>query len=704
MSIIIVPLFREQGRIIANFDSNSSFVSNPNNGFPNLANFTSNSNFVASLQGVNPNRIVSSFNFTSNLNAIINNLSGIYRFRSQSHLTVILNSRLTYGEVLNFLVDIIPSPSANTYQEYKCRFLFNGIEYPVRRFVVTYPRDSIGMNLEITLARISDYPDFIYQYGDQYSFDIGIVSGGTTTWHSILSSGSLGTKSLSIGWSQNSPTDTLNISTISAIDEKMSFSPEKWLIIYDVNRTEIDDSELRPIPSTDPIINYSPELIPFSNLTLYDIFKTITQRAGFATYKTNIPNFLVKRLDVRITDSYYSALRSLIAPFRPLIVLINDILWILDTTTIFPTGFPSPGQIILDNVRDVQRSSNHIPIDGYEVTYIENENDGLAYTEEIETTNTESGSFGSPGYQNTEIETTVRKYYRPEEPTVYVQEVIRVQETSVYTGAASLRSRNTEQFFYDSYGRLSSSEKTYEAAIPDLSSPGTETLTTVRTETESITYGPHPFEPNRQIQLKRIVRASGLIAVDSNNQYLGQDFEQDFMRAHEAGVLNEDMTSYFAPIWTVTETTKPTSNGQVKVYVQKIDHVRDIVSNTISASRTGDISLSGRASSSRTIVVLPKSGVSGKRIRIEPFNLGEIPTPIGIPLVRRIIEKNNTRNSQIDFNWIGFNPYIKRGMIQEVIGRSSSLGYYIIDEIIIVGENLGSSEQTVITTFSGEEA
>jgi hypothetical protein len=706
-SSVIISLFSSSSPSVeANFASTSNLTCLIKGKRFVSADFTSTSSLDIFLDAINHNAIEVDFSSSSHLHCVVNHQKGIYRFNSRSNLTTNLKKRLPYGNTLKFVVDVVPPISSNTYQQYTCRFKFSGVEYPIKRFVAKYPKDTIGMSLELQLARISDYSTFNYSLGGGCTFEIGVKSGGSTEWHMILDSGTLESKNFSVGWASNSPTDTLVISFIDEIQEKMSYSPEEIIVMYDVNRVEINDGEIKAIPGTGGKPGIGVSLNPFNPLTLYDIFNLIVQQSAIGTYKTNIPNFQVKRFDISPTVSYTQALNSLVAPFRPIITLIHGIVWILDSTVTFPAGFPSPGKVKPDNYTQISRSSNYIPVSAFIVDYIENELEGEAYLEELEQTSETSGDFGSEGYSKVETDTTIRRYYRIAEPDVITKEVIKESVTRVYAGgAATLVSRNTESFEYDSYGRLQSSLKTYEAELPDVMDDGNSAFITAREETEEITYGAHPFFPSKQIQLRRNVQASGVVAVDSDNTYLDEPFKQDYLRAHEAGNLNVGMERLFAPLWTVTEETKPVNNGQVKVYIQKIDHIRNIVSNTISAERSGDISLSGVRSTSKQMLVYPTVPLDVKRKRFESFNIAEIPTAIGIPLVRRILAKRNSKNSRMSFDWIGYNPNLERGIIQEMIGRNDmSLGNYFIEDMTITGDNMGNfDKQTVRMDFNGEE-
>src|SRR6201990_1259793 len=105
---------------------------------------------------------------------------------------------------------------------------------------------------------------------------------------------------------------------------------------------------------------------------------------------------------------------------------------------------------------------------------------------------------------------------------------------------------------FDGLGREIRATRWIRNRAPDLFFGGVS-LQLVKTKETKLQYLPHPFEPRREYLGKTARSESGLIAIDSENKYFDEDFEQDFTEAHKAGNLTEEMTTRQGAIKTVTE-------------------------------------------------------------------------------------------------------------------------------------------------------
>lgn len=668
--------------------------------------FGNTSSLITDLKGSSFGRILANFSSSSSFTTNVKRGVGLYRFHSKSKMVVTVNSKVSVGDSLQFLVDKIPEAvNTGSYQKYVCRFKRNGVEYPVTKFSAKYPSGTIGNRVEIHLARPTDFPLFDYVNGVTYKFELGVVKNGVTKWDTIVDTQKLENKSYSIAWDRG-PKDTLIINSISSIDEKFQRTPINPIIMYDPRKVTIDTADLRPIWATNGE-RYTTVRVKMKPLTFYSVMSYICNACGFPQWKTNIPNFTVPgRVDISLTTTYLEAFSGILGTFKPLMTIIDGVLWILDTTISHPAGFPSPSLINAHQYVTANKTSVYSKVDAYVTTYQENDSENELWFEESNQTTSETGKYGSEGWTRTSTQMIYRKYYRRGAPNVITKELLRKSVTKTYQeSVAHLINENTEDFTYDFAGRLTGSNKVYRAEIPDVENDGEPTMTIIRRETEKVTYGPHPTDRNRQIQLKRTVEASGLRSVDPENQMFDEDFEQDFMKAFEGGNLHSGMTTTSGPLWTITESTRPSGQGQVKVYVQKIDHVRGMITNTISAARTGEISTSSLKTVPREMVVWPKVPAAVKYNFKKSFNIGPLPTGIGVPLVQRLLDRENNKNSKINMQYIGYDPYIKIGTVQRVEDRYQNiLGNYIVEDLTIDGNDMGNPNlQKVMTSISGDE-
>lgn len=690
---MIVNFFEESGSLSASFSSQSSFTATIRARARVAANFAAQSGFSASVSSIDHNNIVANFAASSRFRAQIKSASGIARFRSRSRLTAVLRSRVGLDHSLNLIVDILPAISGN-YQNYTPRFSVDGVSIPIKSFNLNFPKNQIGSELSVQLARISDKS--LMTGAASYKFEIG-VSGIFTT---LFDTATLSGRAHSVGWSNNAPTDTFTVSCLSSLDDKLNKSPLEPVVAYDADRASVSQDEFETLYDTTGAA-YPTELIAFRPLTLYALLNLIAQRCGFAGYQTNIPNFQVRRVDFPIEQPLVQSIAGILGAFEPLFFELDDELWIVDASCVLPFGFPSARQVQTSVYRSASKQNNSLPVDAYLVNYTENETEGTAYNTRLEQETIETGDFGSAGFTSTVTERTVRDYYNSNQPNVITKSVVVSETVETTDDNSVLVHRVTDNFTYDSFGRQTASSRSVSSRVPDLSNSGNLNLITVREETISIEYGAHPFEPSRQIQKKATTVIRGLVAVDADNQYFDEDFKQDFLDAHRAGNLSETMTSEFGPLKTITETLKPLSNGQVKTLVRTIDHVRNVISSEIGEVKAGDASLSASASRQRKILVFPLDYSSTKDRRIEPFYIGELPLTLGIPLARRrLARRDGGRDGTITCEIIGIDLGIRRGASVEVTEREdASLGNYLVEGLSLSGGH----RQEYLTQVQGVE-
>ncbi|MGB4823335.1 MAG: hypothetical protein WBP82_00330, partial [Leuconostoc mesenteroides] len=219
----------------------------------------------------------------------------------------------------------------------------------------------------------------------------------------------------------------------------------------------------------------------------------------------------------------------------------------------------------------------------------------------------------------------------------------------------------------------------------------------------NIFYGAHPFKPNEQIQKRLLKRVSGLIAVDSQNQYFGEDFQQDYLNAHRAGNLADGMTTITGAILTVDEQIIPQSNGQLRLSIRTTDHVRNIVTEDISEPRPGD-GIVGSGGSSKPMLIFLNDTDILQGNRVENTSIGELPLEYGVPLVKRILKKRKDKPYRFNVDLSGFVPGIRRGLTSSVFHREDGLvGVMIIESYNLSGNTESNGATNVDSNIRGQQ-
>lgn len=595
---------------------------------------------------------------------------------------------------LQLVVDIRPAAPASKYIEQKARLTVDGSPIPIKSFQYQEPRRAVGANLSVRLARLSDKNSIARN--SVIKFEIGTKRAGVWQWVTKFDSGELTGKDYSIGWATNQPTDTLSIRAAGDLNKRLSRTPATDLIFYNPAKTTLSQTDFEPIYDTSGRA-FSTQLAA-ANLSLHYLFDQIfVTRCGFDSVETNIPNYQISRADFGFGSGYLSGIAPLVGMFEPVFFVRGNVLWILDTTAILPAGFPAPRTITPTAYRGLNLSESHQKIDALLLSFSETDSAFDYFTTRLEQKTEESGTYGTLDFTRLETSRTIREYRKSSAPALVVKTDVRDETKSTYDYQLNLIGRETNQFFFDAFGRQTRVQKRIEGRVPNFALPNNPVqLLTVREETALTVYAAHPFEPRRQFQKSFIRQIRGLIAVDAENEYLDAPFKQDFTDAHRAGNLADGITTEFGPLKTVTETQKPQRDGTVKIETQTVDHVRGIVINPASETRAGDVSLNGSASKQSRVLVFAEDNAVRSTERVEPFAVGQLPLVFAAPLARRRLKKRQSKTGDVSFDLIGFDETIERGTILTAVGRSAeNLGAFLIEGLTVTGDERGIISETI---------
>lgn len=598
---------------------------------------------------------------------------------------------------LRLNVSLLPSEPAANFQEVKARLLCDGEEIPIKRAALDAPPDQIGYRLDVTLARVSDRETVLSS--ENLEFQTGFVSGGETSWHTRLSGGKLMNSSFQISWTGDAPGDELTLSALSNLSDKLQYSPEKNLTMYDPSRID-------QVPENSEILEdtagnqFPEELVPIMEMRLYDLFEEIlVERCGFQSFRSNLPNYRIRIANFDITAGYFSGIAPHIGQFEPLIFEVDDVIWIVDASISLPAGFPAPETLSISRYTNLSLSQEFQNLDGFIVIYSEND-DGDFYVQRIEQTTESSGEFGDPNFTETEITRTFRDYRNFSNPQTTIRSELTGETRETYRNS-ELIGRETLTRQFDGLGRENGSRLTSEALVPNLNENGTLLMQTVRIDDYSVFYAAHPFERGKQIQTRSIRQISGLIAVDEENTYFDQNFEQPFLEAHQAGNLASGMSTRFGGIKNISESIKVLSSGQVKLETRIEDLVRNVITSSSSEVKTGDVALNAQTTRQRRVMVLETDQSTRTGKPLQNFAVGELPLQFAVPLARRKIKRAKSSPGNIAAELPGVDLSIKRGSIKLLEQRAGNLGSVLIEGFRETYDDLGTNRQKITTTLQG---
>lgn len=394
---------------------------------------------------------------------------------------------------------------------------------------------------------------------------------GTPVWKTVLTGGRLEGRTYSMSVNRS----VLSFST-SAGTEKLNRSPKNNLIVYDPLKTEVSTDEIEAIyTNTGEYIGANKSAI--NVLSLYKLLNiAFVTGCGFASVKTDIPNYEIARCDFTVTNTYAAAIKQFIGVFEPVFSIdADDKLIIQKTVNPLPEDY-EPNEISIDYSPQFTETAEYpsSAIDGYILQYTARV--GTTFVDRTEPSIVEpvgDAVFGDPDFVE---QTTIRKYrdwYESGNPVAVRSEL--KQETIETRRAGETVGVETKINLFDALGRSKGYTNTLEARLPDVAADGVPAVLKTKEESQKITLGVNPYAPRQTIIKKIETTKKSLLAIDAENTALdknGEDspYVQDYEKVFDAGNLKTEMTSAFKTLETVTERFRPLPNGQVEVRAGKI--------------------------------------------------------------------------------------------------------------------------------------
>lgn len=589
---------------------------------------------------------------------------------------------------LSILLTIAAGDVVDHGRTYSARIFADGTAYPIKSFGFNESRSDAGASLDVTLQRNSDRAAIMA--ADAFTFDV--YDNGA--WVTIFEGGKRAAGGFSFNFSDGRSSDNLSVSAAAPIAERLEASPERNLTIFDPDRLRLSVSDFPTAYDTDGNA-YTQQLRPVSGLTLHGLFQIVfVELCGFGGFQTTIDDFPIRRADFSITGSYLEGLGGHTGIFNPLLFVIGDVVWFLDSSAGFPEGFGSPVAITADNYEGAQFTLTELNADGYIVTYSENEAD-YDYTQtRVETDDPETtGHFGDPDFTERNRSTTWRDFYKSASPLIPIrsEKLSQVTETrATHEGALSTINRDNELYYYDTLSRIVRIEKRTDGLIPNLADPDfATTFDRTTEETTTFVYKGDRFDNRRQILGSQVKETRGLISKDESNPALNQPFKQRFTDAFQAGNLAAGVATEFVPIETVVETHTQTSKSQVEIKTQTTNFltVPVHVSGSTADVRIGDVTQNAQTSGTGERYVF-RPGAIRTNARMQTLSVGEMPVALAVALARRRLSKRRTLRGSVTLK--GINLSIKRGSMFELFDRAGvSVGVFVCEGRSISGQNVG---------------
>lgn len=595
-------------------------------------------------------------------------------------------------------VRIVPKTRVRRHKDLH-RFSVNGAEVPISDYSADFPDGAAGCVVSVTLAKFADRR--LVVPGASYKFELAKRIGGAWQWRTLIDSGVIEGSTLTIGFGDRKRADVFTLSTYEPLANRLGRSPLRDLTVYDPLRVAADELNTEIVYDTEGTA-YVEELKAIPNLTVYKLLEEIFKvRCGFPAIKMNFLDSPLKEARFTTGETFMDGVAPAIGNYEPDFTDVNGVLWIRDTTNVLPDGFPLPTDLTLDDYNSVALSASPKPIDCFEVVFYEDKDDWDYFEPHVETLPVEkSGTNGREDYSATRITRTERRYFKNSQPDVPVK-IDLYEEERETRDSRQVTGRVTETFFYDAQGRVYRSTKVFKSLVPafDDGDSFTKILATVREEKTTILYGRHPFEPSKQVQLRKQTITYGQIAVDAENPYEGEDFRQPMIVANRSGNISESSTAEYGPIEKLTETVQILPGDQLRTVSIKEDLVSKNLEYAYSDVSYGDAS-SAQKGRTRKLLVFRNPGDAMTGRGKETLPVGELPPEIFIPLARRKLKKRDLGSDGIDSSLNGLELWMDRGTSYTIYDeKDDQLGVFTVRGFRFFGSNLGTRSQAHKTQF-----
>lgn len=583
------------------------------------------------------------------------------------------------------IIDLILPALTGNYRNYISALTVDSNPILIKEWRLEDAEQDLNAKLHIELADPESDRASITRTSD---IDFTLTTNGTT--ETLLSNGNLKRKDYSISRQGIGPDDRVTFTALPDMEARLNTVPETHTVFYDDQRHTLSADDFEGI--YDKQHNYTPpEVVPFPNMTLQDILEEVLiTRCGFADYVTSLPEDTMKIpvVEFQAGQSYMGGLAGLIGMYEPEFIPFGaNFIEIKDGTAGLPAGSPTPRSVTVSQARNIGVASDINRVDGLLILVSQERfvYDSSSTRVEV-TTETEGAAGGFPTtYYTTQVTTTFRDYFRTEHPTRPLK-TETVREVRVTSDGTQTVHRSTENFLFDSFGRMRKRTKSIEAFVP---TPGTFLLglNEVLEEEENLTYKMHPYQPRHYYVRNRDVTTEGLVFIDGENQQLGEDYARSVMDAYRAGNVIDTMTSDWAKIHTFKEQITPLRNNYVRIRRTEIDWLANQKHEDRNELRQGEVGVNIFINEQQKIYLTDAGTITGT---VESVNMGDLDLDTAIALGERIRRNRNLLPNRVSFDLAYIDNSLQKGTAITAIGRNGeNLGVYIIEARTLFGSQAG---------------
>lgn len=507
----------------------------------------------------------------------------------ESGTPIVANSEVYF---LSCLINILESPSAFTARRLRAKLYVDDVEIPLRNAEWSVDDSRPAGNLTLELARLSDRTAFtrtaiIRLEVEEY------LTGVWTLVKTYCDGSILASSAYNFANDGNNPNDTFSVTVLPLLQQRLDTTTDQIVVLYDPDKTTVDETQLELVPNIDGTVGTA-TVTAIAGMHLGDVLDWVATEMGFdGCHKhVNYEKWPQPRVDFPAGQTLWSTVAGIIGNHNPkLSVTADNYLVVRDGTL---NDFTTARTMTLSNFETFQRNATIERFKGIKLDR-QLRSDTWDYYE-LRQENEYQWYGGVPGqYPMTYVVTWYQDFYQNAFPTVPVMSATFSVRQLEYASATELISASAERFSYQfgqggtrptrhevkewGVSKVPQSWATYQALLPgpNIEFSGAfggpedsytsasddtfvETFALLKANQTDYTYFGMRDQAESVYTGQTDTRTKGLITIDSDNQMLGEDFQQPMAVAQESGNLAEGQGS----AWVETERRKEAQRTEKK--------------------------------------------------------------------------------------------------------------------------------------------
>lgn len=497
-------------------------------------------------------------------------------FVLESTTASVANSEVYY---LPVLITVLDSPSSATARRLRARLWVDGVEKPIKNANWSQQDSQPAGNLNVTLANIADRTAFTRNAIIKFQTE-EYLAGNWEVLKVYCDGALLATSNYVLENDGNNPNDSFSITVLPLLQQRLDTTTDQIVVLYDPAKTTVDETQLEIVPNIDGTEGTA-TVTPIASMTLQDVLEYVADQMGFDGVKTNINTEVWKqtRVDFPAGQPLWQTVAGIIGNHEPKLSIDSDNFLVVRDGTL--TDYISARVMTLNHFKSFQLNRNierfkgcmltrQMKSDAWDFYELRQENEYQWY----------GGVTGS--YPMTYVVTWYQDFYKNDFPTPVMSQPFSVRQIE-YADGSTMISASAERFSYQfgqggirntrhevkEWGitKVPQSWATYQALLPGPNvefagafggpedsftsasdSTFTETFALIRANKTNFTYAGMRDQAETVYAGQTDTETKGLITIDTENQMLGEDFEQSLPVAQESGNLAEGQGSRWGTI------------------------------------------------------------------------------------------------------------------------------------------------------------